>query len=315
MSPSCPSCGYDLSGVVESWKESCPLEGVCSECGFELRWRGILFSGARVRGFYEHAKGIAFISAWRTWLWTLLPWVFWGKMAQAQRVHLRRAVLWLAVLLLSLQLLHAVRVVAPALGIDRGVLDIPASDDLPWIVSDAISPLRIPGQSTNEPGRWPIFVVPCLTLSVALPLMLFVLRRSLAMAGVNAKQVLRSSVFGLSWLVWLGILRLEDDLSRWHYDLFFEPPPTPATLYIEYFQGPTLADYVVWEHRWTTLCVIFVWIEVWWLIAIRTGLRMKRWFPAWLAITLPSLIIAILVTLQSDTFAWLLRSHFDPTRW
>jgi len=36
--PDCPRCGYDLSAMPPSWKESCPLEGVCSECGLEFAW-------------------------------------------------------------------------------------------------------------------------------------------------------------------------------------------------------------------------------------------------------------------------------------
>jgi len=34
----CPHCGYDLSGGAAAWGESCPLEGVCSECGRRIRW-------------------------------------------------------------------------------------------------------------------------------------------------------------------------------------------------------------------------------------------------------------------------------------
>ena len=34
----CPRCGYELRGIVDSWTESCPLLGVCSECGLEFKW-------------------------------------------------------------------------------------------------------------------------------------------------------------------------------------------------------------------------------------------------------------------------------------
>ena len=34
----CPRCGYDLGGVVAIFRDSCPLEGTCSECGMALRW-------------------------------------------------------------------------------------------------------------------------------------------------------------------------------------------------------------------------------------------------------------------------------------
>ncbi len=36
--PSCPSCDYDLAGVAAAWRDSCPLEGSCSECGCRFWW-------------------------------------------------------------------------------------------------------------------------------------------------------------------------------------------------------------------------------------------------------------------------------------
>jgi len=40
--PDCPRCGYDLSAMPPTWKESCPVEGVCSECGSEFWWGEVL---------------------------------------------------------------------------------------------------------------------------------------------------------------------------------------------------------------------------------------------------------------------------------
>lgn len=34
----CPKCDYDLGGIRASWRESCPLRGVCPECGFQFNW-------------------------------------------------------------------------------------------------------------------------------------------------------------------------------------------------------------------------------------------------------------------------------------
>ena len=45
---SCPRCGYDLAGVVESWNHaeslSCPLNGTCSECGLGFEWADVFRS-------------------------------------------------------------------------------------------------------------------------------------------------------------------------------------------------------------------------------------------------------------------------------
>ncbi len=35
----CPHCRYDLGGQVATWTQSCPLEGVCPECGQSFDWR------------------------------------------------------------------------------------------------------------------------------------------------------------------------------------------------------------------------------------------------------------------------------------
>lgn len=43
----CPRCGYNLRGVVETWKDSCPLDGTCSECGLAFAWREILSERVR----------------------------------------------------------------------------------------------------------------------------------------------------------------------------------------------------------------------------------------------------------------------------
>lgn len=41
----CPRCGYDLRGVVATWRNTCPLEGVCTECGLDFRWTELLNRG------------------------------------------------------------------------------------------------------------------------------------------------------------------------------------------------------------------------------------------------------------------------------
>lgn len=32
----CPRCGYDFSGLIASWLQSCPLRSTCSECGLDF---------------------------------------------------------------------------------------------------------------------------------------------------------------------------------------------------------------------------------------------------------------------------------------
>jgi hypothetical protein len=80
-SPACPRCGYDLSGIVPTWLERCPLEGICSECGLPYRWRDVFDPLANVpRWSIEHAPrwvifrlpGACMRSLLTPWLWLRL---------------------------------------------------------------------------------------------------------------------------------------------------------------------------------------------------------------------------------------------------
>lgn len=107
--PICPRCGYEQSGTVQTWRESCPLTGTCSECGLGLVWADVMDPArADLPGFIEHARGgvwTLFKSAWRTWAWAMFPWVFWRKVRIEHRIVPWRWALWL---LLIVGVLHAV---------------------------------------------------------------------------------------------------------------------------------------------------------------------------------------------------------------
>ena len=38
----CPRCGYDQRGTLETWSDSCPLQGQCVECGLAIDWGRVL---------------------------------------------------------------------------------------------------------------------------------------------------------------------------------------------------------------------------------------------------------------------------------
>lgn len=93
VTPTCPRCGYDLSGLVASWVRSCPMEATCAECGLEFDC-GLALS-PRLIGppwSYEHTPEPRSDRFWRTSLWSLLPWVIWTKLRVDHQV--RAARLW-----------------------------------------------------------------------------------------------------------------------------------------------------------------------------------------------------------------------------
>lgn len=117
--PICPRCGYDLGGTVASWRSegdgaSCPTEGVCSECGYAHLWRDILNpTYQRLAGFYEHAltRRERITWGWRTTLWLIFPWVFWGKVKLHHTMRPLRALRLAAWMFILFTLTHATIVV------------------------------------------------------------------------------------------------------------------------------------------------------------------------------------------------------------
>lgn len=87
---SCPRCGYDLHGVIESWKRECPISGVCSECGLEFEWSELLSPHHTVaRWCVEYAWGWRIVeSSFKTLLMILFsPARFWREL---KMVHTTR---------------------------------------------------------------------------------------------------------------------------------------------------------------------------------------------------------------------------------
>lgn len=212
----CPRCGYDQSGVVESWKESCPLTGVCSECGLEFVWRDVLSEDPqRPRWLFEHAQQVWLLRAAIHIFLCMRPGALWRRVELAHAVNTPR--------LIGLALLLPVGLYF-GLGIERAV---------GLIISSALSPIA-PGswftyQPLDDPGLWKeclllvfwpfgrsgpgmTFAPPAwvggmlLAAPLALmPLELLLLRESLRSAKVRFAHVLRASIYfaATTAVVWI----------------------------------------------------------------------------------------------------------------
>lgn len=104
--PSCPRCGYDLRGTLETWKDACPLEGRCSECGLEFEWGRLFVEGNLPWLFEHHWRRRPVRTALATSARIFRPWRLWREMAMTD-VFRPRPALTLAVLV-SLTLVYAV---------------------------------------------------------------------------------------------------------------------------------------------------------------------------------------------------------------
>ncbi len=52
----CPRCGYDQSGEIARWTDSCPVEGLCTECGLRFGWFDVYFPTRRLAATFENAE-------------------------------------------------------------------------------------------------------------------------------------------------------------------------------------------------------------------------------------------------------------------
>ncbi len=98
-SPSCPRCGYDLSGAVAAWNHaestSCPMRGTCSECGLEFAWGELLNPHLKTPVWsYEHEHRRPWRSLARTSSKALRPDRLWRDLQMTHPIKGRRLLLF-----------------------------------------------------------------------------------------------------------------------------------------------------------------------------------------------------------------------------
>ena len=95
----CPRCAYDLHGQYLARGEV--ETGACPECGLTFNWALIDRARRQLPGFVEHTEGrlATFVAVFRTWVWLVTPWKFWANVSLERPVRIRRAWLWLVVVL------------------------------------------------------------------------------------------------------------------------------------------------------------------------------------------------------------------------
>ena len=105
----CPRCGYDQRGVVAAWEDSCPLSGLCVECGLTFSWPEVIHPEK-----FQPQWCIEFIESRRvvrgcrlTLLYSLLPWRLWSRLHMSYEVRGRRLLLYCCFLLTLLVLCYA----------------------------------------------------------------------------------------------------------------------------------------------------------------------------------------------------------------
>lgn len=218
MNPACPRCGYDLSGLVASWTDECPLRERCSECGQEFESARVMRPERyQVRWLFEHApdKSFGLGRAWMTWRRLWRPSRFWardGGVRLDTQVVPRRLASWLPMMLVSTWLiggvLRGVFTIIWYYTTQRGALVRPTLTRQDWAM-ELINPFLLPVGEIDL-TRSPIFegdvllpypVKAWLAACMLMPLLLLALSRTRAMAKVKRSHVIRAGVYGCGLLV------------------------------------------------------------------------------------------------------------------
>jgi len=105
----CPRCGYDLRGVVEAWKESCPLAGVCSECGLRIDWSEFFRTTKPEPAWSVEFSSVARwpLAAISTAVRSLIPWRFWSALSMMHRLRWKRLAAYAATVVASMYIIFA----------------------------------------------------------------------------------------------------------------------------------------------------------------------------------------------------------------
>lgn len=296
--PACPRCGYDQTGVVQSWRNECPLRMLCSECGLDLDVARVVNPGRfRVAWFFEHAPpGRAGVSAaWRTGLRTVLPWRFWRQSDGVRldsEFSLRRLLLWLPLLIAPLYALNVLLYLSTA-----GIMVLgkppPARPGASWWASVMLNALLTPPGlghfdvrlSYHAELHLPCHIAAWLCCGILVPAMLMLLSRSRADCRIRARHVLRAAVYGL------GVLALWPAYIVWFYLRNMLPLPISLTNSLG----------LRWDSADWQLATLIgglsgaAWVACWWYVVIVRTFRLPHARWVWASLMFAYLLLFILL--------------------
>jgi hypothetical protein len=302
MTPACPRCGYDLTGLVGSWQDSCPLEAPCSECGLEIELRWVLNGRLRAEAeFFETApyrpRQALVVTARRA----VRPWVFWRWVRME---HEPRPGRMLAGAVLSLLLLEACIGAATALLVGLLRIFVELTRNYPYMSSVWRSLvmdvegylLPIGGGWLGEPDSSGALLVVALMAQLAMPWTFLLLPMTLRRARVRRVHLVR--IWAWSY-VGLPVAIVLVSAPSFVYSVVMQ-----VASYI--YPGPwaynvQMRVYEIVHPREHLLLfgLVLAWTLLWWGFALGRYLKLPR---AWLVAAVMevlALVVAVLVSLAT----------------
>lgn len=282
--PTCPRCGYDQSGEVARWTESCPVKGTCPECGLEFAWGDLSDSSSMTLPWAAEYSQSArdFINRFvRTHVRALNPLSFWSSLQLTYSPRVQQLIVLLVLVVLCPWMIHALARNAYLLSNDM----LLPSDPNPWNRSTyaegwlwPIFDLSLTQNATKWEVRstlwkWPFMVYVCIGMTVLPTLLLLVLKRTRTTCRVRGSHILRCqahAILPLAIGVYLYLLTdIIADAATGIEECFHLPYSSILT---------TVGSFDWYWHQNANFiaAVGLVWISLYWLAAINIGLRLQR---------------------------------------
>lgn len=91
--PCCPRCGYDQTGLLQTYRDAWPLLARCTECGLDFDWRDILDSRIGSLEWFESSPTVRFPLLLRTIAGSFAPWRLWKRLRLEYEFDFGRVIL------------------------------------------------------------------------------------------------------------------------------------------------------------------------------------------------------------------------------
>ncbi len=272
ITPTCPRCGYDQSGVAAAWRGSCPVEGRCSECGTGFAWADLFDRRRQTSWWYvEHAEGVrsAVARTGPTLARVLPPWAFWRRITV--QVDTRPGVLawWLLGWVIAFHLLTAPFVGLFLAGASRvgdstvrALWELTRTTGWRHLRADAVNGLCWPFYTDPETGFW-----------------------SVNAEASAAAPYLGALWVGTAWMLLLTVLPTTRRLAKLRLAHQWRAWCLSAAVILP-VAGVVRVLAAAYEHFWiealawaaTALTwAAMVWAVAWWGCAIRIGWGIRSW--------------------------------------
>lgn len=314
--PHCPRCGYDQSGEVARWTESCPVKGTCPECGLEFAWHAAFYPDReKLRWLIEHAptRWRAIGALFQTVFRLTLPWMFWSRVGLHHAVVVPRLCAWLAFWLFAVWIpMHAVTLTHVLYPLNRYWRPNDYNWD-EWFVSLSFPFLNSRAQSILESPSWVYWSSKSWTLLLlwlAPAGVLLLLASSRRTARIKKSHLFRSFFYAAwPWVVWnilavcslvaffVGLRLAHLSPNNASFQSFSDY--SEAAIAVTVGERELLPYFGQWtENLQTAMLMLFVlWSLVYWFFTIRRGFQLKHPLAVWFACVIIAFLLAALFQL------------------